>query len=165
MTFIIGNAFMLLAATIMVSLGFVKDKNKIIIFQTIQIMLLAIGDLLLGSIPGFVISIFACIRNVLTYFNKLTKPAKVILIILCSSVSLYFNNIGIFGILPVIVSVVYICFIDTKDICKYKLLEIFSNGVWFAHDFYIKGYIMAVFDVLSVTSNAITFVRLKFKKK
>lgn len=47
MNFIIGNAFMLLAATIMVSLGFVKDKNKIIIFQTIQIMLLAIGDLLL----------------------------------------------------------------------------------------------------------------------
>ena len=165
MNLFLGNFFMFLASMIMVSLGFVKDKKKIIFFQTIQIALIGIGDIILGSIPGFIISLFACTRNVLVYKNKLNRIGKIVLSTLSVTSSLLFNNIGLMGFLPAVVSAIYVWCIDTKDITKFKLLEIFSNSCWFMHDFYIKAYIIVIFDALSVCSNLFTFLKLKLKKK
>ena len=161
MNILIGNIIMFVASMIMVSLGILRDKKKIILLQTIQIFMMAIGSIFLCSIPGAIINLFACGRNMLAYYDKLNRNNKIILIILSVGCSLLFNNIGVWGLFPVISSVLYISLIDTKDVSKYKLLEVTSTSLWLAHDIHILAYTCVVFDILTILSNAITYVRLK----
>jgi hypothetical protein len=158
---LIGNAIMLIASLIMVGLGLIREKKKIILFQTFQIILMAIGSIFLCSVPGAVINLFACVRNMLAYHDKLNKNNKLILIILSVGFSLAFNNLGIWGLFPIISSILYICLVDTKDVSKYKLLEVISTSLWLVHDIHIFAYTCVVFDVFTIFTNVFTFVRLR----
>ncbi len=161
---IIGNVILFAASLIMVSLGLLKDKKQILLLQTIQIVMMGIGCLFLGSIPAAIINLFACARNMLAYFDKLNKNYKIILIILSTTFSFVFNNIGIFGIFPIISSILFVVFIDTKDIAKYKQLEMVSTSLWLIHDVYILAYSAAIFDVFTIATNAFGFFQVQKKK-
>lgn len=158
---IIGNAILFLASLIMVSLGLVKNKKQILLLQTIQIFMMGIGCLFLGSIPAAIINGFSCVRNILAYHDKLNRNSKMVLIALCTSCSLTFNNIGIWGIFPIISSILFVIFIDTKDVSKFKQLEIVSTSLWLAHDIHILAYSAVVFDILTIVTNAVAFTQLK----
>ncbi len=160
----IGNAILFLASLIMVSLGLVKNKKQILLLQTIQIFMMGIGCLFLGSIPAAIINGFSCVRNMLAYHDKLNPKSKSILIALCTSCSLTFNNIGIWGLFPIISSILFVIFIDTKDVSKFKQLEIVSTTLWLAHDIHILAYTAVIFDILTIATNAVAFVQLKQNK-
>lgn len=161
---LIGNFVLFAASLIMVSLGLFKNKKKILLMQTIQIFMMAIGCLFLGSIPATVINLFACARNILAYHDKLNKNNKIILIVFSSVISFVFNNIGIVGLFPIISSVLFILFVDTKDICRYKGLEITSTSLWLIHDVCVLAYSAAVFDIFTIITNLIGLCQIKKRK-
>ena len=146
---VVGNIILFAASLIMVSLGLLRNKKKILLLQTVQIFMMGIGCLFLGSVPAAIINLFACVRNILAYFDKPNKNYKVILIILCTGFSIIFNNIGIWGFFPIVSSILFVIFVDTKDISKYKQLEITSTSLWLVHDIYILAYSAAIFDVFT----------------
>ena len=115
----------------------------------------------LGTIPGAIISGFACVLNILAYNNKLTRNNKIILIILSVSFSLHFNNIGVWGLFPVAACILYISLIDTKEVTTYKMLEVVSTTLWLVHDAHILAYTCIIFDVFTIATNAITYLKLK----
>ena len=90
MKILIGNIIALIASVLMVYSGYVKNKKKILIIQTIQIILFALSDLVLGGITGTIINIISSIRNILCYKGKLNIISKVILIILSVAYNKYF---------------------------------------------------------------------------
>lgn len=161
---IIGNIIALIASLLMVYTGFLKNKKKIIFLQTIQILLYTVGNFLLNSIPGAIINILNCIRNILCYENKLGKKEKIIITILSIILTLKFNNLGIIGYLPGIISVSYIWLMTTKDVVKFKTLIIITTVLWFIHDIYIGLYTSAIFDFASIIANFISIYHIKTKK-
>lgn len=165
MNLFIGNFIALIACLLMVYLGLVKNKKRIIFLQTIQIFLLALSNLVLGGITGTIINSVSCFRNILCYYNKLGLKWKITINFIAVSLSLCFNDLGIIGMLPAVSMIVYTFFIDIKDIVKFKYLVIFTMITWLIYDVMIKAYVSAIFDFLNIIANIISIISIKKVKK
>ena len=163
-TILIANAIALIASLLMVYTGYIKKKEKILFFQTIQIGLSVISNLILGGITCAIINALGLIRNILCYKEKLNKIAQIILIILSILLGVYFNNLALIGLLPIISNVVYIVFMNIKDVIKFKYLIIFTMTLWLIYDIYIMSYTSAVFDLGTMIANIIAVIQIKRNK-
>ncbi len=160
---IIGNVIALISSIIMVSCGLIKKKKHIIYWQTIQMILFVISNLVLGGITGAIINAIGCFRNILCYKEKLNFNWKAIITIISIVLSLVFNNMGLIGLLPVISTTVYIWLMDIKDVVKFKYLIIFTMIMWSIYDFSIKSYTSVIFDILCIISNVIGIIKVRKK--
>ena len=165
MTLIIGNVIALVASILMVLAGLQKKKNKILFIQIIQIFLTIISNLVLGGYTGAIVNAISLVRDILLYKNKMGTKEKVLLIILSIGLSIAFNNLGIIGLLPLIATVVYILFMNTKNVIKFKYLIIFSMLMWLIYDLTIKSYVSGVFDILSVLANIFAIIQIHKKSR
>lgn len=161
MQIIIGNIVALIASIIMVYSGYLKKKNKILYTQTIQIGLSVLSNIILGGITGAIINAISCVRNILCYKEKLNNTSKIILIILATTLSLCFNNLGFIGLLPLISTITYILLMNTKNVIKFKYLIIYTMILWFCYDLYIKSYTSACFDFMCVIANFVSIIQIK----
>lgn len=162
---IIGNIIALIASILMVYSGMLKQKKKILYFQTVQIGMSVISNIILGGITGAIINALSMIRNILCYKNKLGLKEKIIITILAIILTFKFNNLGYIGLLPLISTVSYIWLINIKDVRKFKLLIIFTMLMWLIYDVVIKSYTSAIFDFMNIIANMLTLLQIKLVKK
>ena len=162
---IIGNIIALIASILMVYSGMLKQKKKILYFQTVQIGMSVISNIILGGITGAIINALSMIRNILCYKNKLGLKEKIIITILAIILTFKFNNLGYIGLLPLISTVSYIWLMNIKDVRKFKLLIIFTMLMWLIYDVVIKSYTSAIFDFMNIIANMLTLLQIKFVKK
>lgn len=158
---IIGNIIALIASLLMVYSGMLKQKKKILYFQTIQIGLSVISNLILGGISGAIINAISLIRNILCYKDKLKTKGKIVITLLATILILKFNNLGLLGFLPLISTVTYIWLMNIKNIKKFKILIAFTMLMWFIYDLAIKSYTSAAFDALNIIVNLVTIFKIK----
>lgn len=151
---------MLLASIFMVCVGLVKNNKTAISLQTGQMVLMTVGDIFLGSIPGAISSILAIVRNMLCYKHKLTKSGKIILIVVLSMCSLAFNNIGCLVLIPIFAASLFTWFVDTEDIISMKVLIIVNSFCWMIHDAYIQAYTVLPFDIMTIISTTISLIAI-----
>ncbi len=161
---ICGNVVALIGSILMVCSGIVKNRRKIIYIQTLQILCFTISDLILGGFTGAIVNLISIIRNILCYKDKLTNNIKMIIILISIVLSLSFNNLGFLGLLPLISTVVYTCFMNVKDTIKLKFLIIFTMIMWLIYEFIIHAYTSALFDFFNIIANTVTIYQLVHKK-
>lgn len=77
--------------------------------------------------------------------------------------TIIFNNLGFIGYLPLIGTVIFTIFIDSKDRFKFKMSLTFSIFMWLIYDFYIMSYTSAIFDFVSVIGGIIFVINSKVK--
>ena len=162
---IIGNIIALIASILMVYSGMLKQKKKILYFQTVQIGMSVISNIILGGITGAIINALSMIRNILCYKNKLGLKENIIITILAIILTFKFNNLGYIGLLPLISTVSYIWLMNIKDVRKFKLLIIFTMLMWLIYDVVIKSYTSAIFDFMNIIANMLTLLQIKLVKK
>ena len=162
---IIGNIIALIASILMVYSGMLKQKKKILYFQTVQIGMSVISNIILGGITGAIINALSMIRNILCYKNKLGLKEKIIITILAIILTFKFNNLGYIGLLPLISTVSYIWLMNIKDVRKFKLLIIFTMLMWLIYDVVIKSYTSAIFDFMNIIANMLALLQIKLVKK
>ena len=162
---IIGNIIALIASILMVYSGMLKQKKKILYFQTVQIGMSVVSNIILGGITGAIINALSMIRNILCYKNKLGLKEKIIITILAIILTFKFNNLGYIGLLPLISTVSYIWLMNIKDVKKFKLLIIFTMLMWLIYDVVIKSYTSAIFDFMNIIANMLTLLQIKLVKK
>lgn len=162
---LIGNIIALVASVIMVISGIVKEKKKVLFYQSVEVGLAVISYLFLGAISGAVINVINLIRNYLCYKDKLNVVLKIILTILSIVLVLYFNNEGLIGLLPLVCIIVYLWLITIKDIIKFKIMIISLMILWTIYDFVVKNYVAGVFDILTILANIISIISIKKKRK
>lgn len=158
---ILGNAIMLIASIVMVASGLVKNKKKLLTAQTIQIIIAAIGNGVLGSYSGMTSNFLSGFRNVLEYNKKLTNFTKSLIIVALIILTICFNDIGIIGWLPTISCVIFTIFVTIENIIVLKNIIIFCNILWTIHDFYIMAYTAMIFDILYILANIISIIKIK----
>ena len=162
---LIGNIIALVASIMMVISGIVKEKKKVLFYQSVEVGLAVISYLFLGAISGAVINVINLIRNYLCYKDKLNVVLKIILTILSIVLVLYFNNEGLIGLLPLVCIIVYLWLITIKDIIKFKIMIISLMILWTIYDFVVKNYVAGVFDILTILANIISIISIKKKRK
>ncbi len=165
MTVIIANIIDFLAAVLQVGSGAIKQKAKILIVQTIQLLMQAVSMLILGGVTGAVSNVLSCFRNFLCYKDKLTTAWKVILIAASIGFTILLNDQGLLGIIPAAVCTIYIIFMDIKDPIKFKILVTASFVPWAIYHFVIKSYTGAIFDAATVVTGTVTLFRMIREKK
>lgn len=161
---IIGNIIALIASILMVYSGMLKQKKKILHFQTVQIGLSVISNIVLGGITGAIINVLSLIRNILCYKDKLGLKEKIVITILATILTLKFNNLGYIGLLPLISTVSYVWLMNIKDVKKFKWLIVFTMLMWFIYDVVIKSYTSAIFDFMNIVANIVTLFQIKSVK-
>ena len=160
MTVIIANIIDFLAAMLQVGTGAIKEKTRILILQTVQLLMQALAMLLLGGVTGAISNVLSCFRNYLCYKDKLNIVWKVILIIASIAFTILLNEQGLLGIIPAVVCTVYIIFMDVKDPVKFKLLVTLSFIPWVIYHFMIKSYTGAFFDAATVVTGTVTLFKM-----
>ena len=160
MNIIIANIIDFVAAIVQVGSGAIKKKSRILIVQTVQLLMQAVSMLLLGGVTGAVSNVLSCFRNFLCYKDKLNVVWKVILIIASIGFTIALNDQGFLGIIPAAVCTIYIIFMDIKDPVKFKLLVTLSFVPWAVYHFILKSYTGAIFDVATVVTNAVTLFKM-----
>ena len=159
MNIIIGNIIMFIASIIMVCVGLLKTKKQVLVWQTIQISLMGVATVFLGSIPGLIANIVGVIRNLLGYHGKLNRVAQILICVAAVASTLLFNNIGWFGLLPIAAAVLYTLFMNTPDVRKLKFLILVTLILWMIHDFYVKSYVSCAFNAFSIVTCVIGIFR------
>lgn len=165
MELIIGNIIALIASLIMVGTGLIRNKKKIIYFQSIEIGLYVISNFILGGYPGAIINIINFVRNILCYKDKLGTKEKGIIGLISIILTVLFNNLGIIGYLPLLASLIYLYLMNIKGIIKFKILTIITMIMWFIYDFTIKSYTSSLFDALTVLTSMVAICQVIRKKK
>jgi hypothetical protein len=161
---LIGNAIMLISSILMMLAGLPKKKQTCLFLQTIQIFGMAIGNLFLGSFPGFFINCCSGTRNLLASKGKLNNFAKIAIIIISGIISCLYNDIGILVIFPLLSLATFTIFMDTNNTVLFKWLVISGNVLWFVHDIFIMSYVAVAFDILGTITNLIGIYRIKKEK-
>ena len=161
---IIGNIIALIASILMVYSGMLKQKKKILYFQTVQIEMSVISNIILGWITGAIINALSLIRNILCYKDKLLLKEKIVITFLAIILTFKFNNLGCIGLLPLISTVSYIWLMNVKNVKKFKLLIAFTMLMWFIYDIVIKSYASAIFDFMNIVANIVTVFQIKSVK-
>ena len=165
MIIVTANVIDFLAALIQVGSGSIKKKAKILAVQIIQLMMQSVSMLLLGGITGAVNNVLSCLRNYICYKEKMNAVWKAVLIVASIALTLLLNDQGLLGLIPVVVCTVYILLMDIKDPIAFKLLVTLTFVPWVFYHFYLGAYVAAVFDVLTILSNAVTlFLMIKEKR-
>lgn len=159
-----GNIVALIGSILMVYAGSAKDRKKIIYIQTLQILAFTISTLILGGFTGTIVNLISIVRNILSYKDRLTNSIKVILILLCVTLSLIFNNLGLWGLLPLLSTIIYTCFMNVKNTIKLKLLIISTMFLWLIYDILIHSYTSAVFDFFTIIAHTVTIYQLSHEK-
>ena len=165
MNIIIANIIDFIAAIVQVGSGAIKQKTKILIVQTIQLLMQAVSMLLLGGVTGAVSNVLSCFRNFLCYKEKLNLAWKIVLIAASIAFTIALNDQGFLGIIPAAVCTIYIIFMDIKDPIKFKLLVTLSFVPWMFYHFILKSYTGAIFDAATVVTNSITLYKMVKEKK
>ena len=164
MTIVTANVIDFIAALIQVSSGTIKQKAKILVVQTIQLLMQAVSMLLLGGVTGAVSNVLSCYRNYLCYKEQLNGFWKSILIVASAVMTILLNEQGFLGIIPAAVCTIYIMFMDIKDPVKFKLLVTLSFVPWMFYHFALKSYVGAIFDAATILTNVITLYFMIRKK-
>ena len=162
---LIANIIDFLASMLMVASGSIKKKAKILAVQIVQLLMQSVSMLLLGGITGAVNNVLSCLRNYLCYKDKLNIFWKAALIAVSIGLTLLLNDQGLLGLIPVVVCTVYILLMDIKDPIAFKLLVTLTFVPWVFYHFYLGAYVAAIFDTLSVITNAVTLgIMIKEKR-
>ena len=160
MTVIIANIIDFVAALIQTASGTIRQKQKILAVQILQLLLQATSMAMLGGMTGAVSNILSCWRNYLCYKDKLTAFKKFLLIAASILMTVLLNDQGIWGILPAAVCTVYILLMDVKDPVKFKLLVTVSFVPWMFYHFAIRSYVGAFFDFATIVTNSATLAAM-----
>ena len=164
MNIVIANGIDFVAALIQVGSGSIKKKSRILVVQTVQLLMQAVSMLLLGGVTGAVSNVLSCYRNYLCYRERLSTGWKIILIAASVGMTILLNRQGMLGVIPAVVCTVYIMLMDMKDPIKFKLLVTVSFIPWLIYHAALKAFVGAFFDGATVITNAVTLC-LMIKEK
>jgi len=157
---VIGNIVAFSGALIMISIGFIKGKSRILIVQCVQFLVMGIGNLILGGFTGFLTNIVSMLRNLYSFKFKYNWPVKLVFIAAQVALAVRVNNLGLIGWLPIIAASAFTWFLDVKSDLGIKILIVTTQVPWLIYDLYIKSYTGSVFDILSIITNTVGIIMI-----
>ena len=157
---ILGNALSLVGCIMMVAIGFVKKKEKILHYQCVQFGFMAAGNLVLGGMSGTIANVVGIFRNLAFAKNKGGWGLKARFILIQLVISFVCWIPDVFELLPIVATVIFVLFLDTKSDVLFKAINILAMAMWVVYDFSNRNYVAFIFDILTIVSSAMAMVSL-----
>ena len=158
---IIGNIIAFLGCGLMVLVGFIKEKRRILSVQCIQFTLQGASNLILGGYSGFIANVVSILRNRAFARFKNTVWLKLFFIVLQVVLSYKSLTSGFISWLPLLAAVLFTWFLDVKSEVRLKLVIISTQVLWMIYDFVHLNYVAVAFDIFTMVSNSIGIYMLR----
>ncbi len=162
---IIANVISVISCTMMVLIGLIKNKNKILLSQCVQFTLMGVSHYLLGGMGGVWATVVSILRNLAFFKFKVTVPLKIFFVILSVVLSLGTVTINPVTWLPILATSLFTWIIDSEDIIKFKNVMILTVCMWFVYDAYHLNFVSAAFDAFTVVSTGYSVWSIKKERK
>lgn len=160
-TIILANAIAFAASCIMVGIGLIRDKRRILLTQCAQFSLNAVSNLLLGGVSGCISNIVAIVRNLCSVKGDLSLPLKIAFCVFHCALTVLVSRGGALEILPILATCVYTFALNTKSPVFLKCVMAFAQAMWLVYDFQYKNYVAFTFDACTICSVLVSIAVLK----
>ena len=158
---LIANIISLVGAVIMVVIGFIPERSRILKLQCVQWLILGIANVMLGGVTGLISNLVSIVRNLWSLKRELTRPVILFFIVLQIALSIPFNTLGLLGWLPTIAAIAFTLFLNSKDARVLKLAIIFGQVLWSIFDFSLMNYSAFAFDIFTIISSLVGIWQLR----
>lgn len=152
---VLGNLAALIGCVMMVLIGFIRKKERILLAQCLQFGFLGLGNLLLGATAGFISGIVSVTRNLVFYKVKGTVGLKLIFIAAQVILTACFWNGTLIECVPILSAILLTWFLDTKSDVLFKVVIIAVQVLWAIYDWHYINYVAFTADILTMVSNCI----------
>ncbi len=162
---LIGNAVALAACTVMMLVGFIHEKKRIIAAQCLQFTLMGISNIFLGATVGWIANIISIVRNALFIKVKPGKGLKIFFIAAQALFSLSAMTPNPISWLPLIAVGTLTWYIDCEDVIKFKWVIMITLALWTVYDLCHMNFISGWFDIFTVISTGYSIYKIKGRAK
>lgn len=161
MTVLLGNLVSLLGCLLMVAVGFIRKKERILTVQCFQLALMGAGNLILGAFSGVIANLVGIVRNLVFTKKQVTLPMKLLFIAVQLVLSLSALQNGMIEWLPILAMGLFTWFLDTKSEVTLKIIIMITTVMWLVYDLWYQNYVAMTFDIMTLISNAIGIILVK----
>ena len=152
---LLGNIVAFSGCIIMVLIGFVKEKKKILLLQCVQCAFMGTGNLLLGGVSGFISNGVSIVRNLVLLKYENTPVLKIGFIAVQVLLTVLTGDGSMIQWLPVIATVIFVCCFDLKNVVAFKSVLTIGQSLWLIYDLFYYNYVAVVFDMMTLISTVI----------
>ena len=147
---IIANIISFLGCGLMVLVGLIKEKRRILSVQCVQFTLQGASNLMLGGTSGFIANIVSIARNIA--FSKLKNTVWLKLLFIALQLVLSWSSLisGLIHWLPFLAAVLFTWFLDVKSEVRLKIVIISTQIMWLIYDFVHMNYVAVAFDCFTM---------------
>lgn len=144
----------------------VKEKNKILLFQSLFSFFFFLQYILLGVYSAGILNLVSLIRNIVYYknTNKISTYSIIILTFLvgliCTICDMK-NYIFIISVIPLIINLLYAYSLSKNNIVLIKKVFLVCSIIWVMYDYFVKAYIGLICNSLEMLSYVMYFIRSK----
>lgn len=158
---IIANAIALAASFIMVGIGLIRDKRRLLLTQCAQFGLMGLSNLLLGGLSGCISNFISIARNLCCVSRNMSSALKVGFSAVQVALTLLVSRGGALEVLPILATIVYTFCLDTKNPVFLKCIMAGTQSMWVVYDFAMRNYVAFTFDVFTICSILVSIAMLK----
>ncbi len=152
---LLGNIISFVGCGLMVFIGFIKKRERIIVLQCFQFAIQAVGHFVLGAYMGSITCVVSLLRNVVFARRNVTVRLKLIFILIQLLLSVGGLGDGWIAWMPVLAAVLFTWFLDTKSGVVLKTVIIITQVMWLIYDFSNLNYAAVAFDTFTIVSTTI----------
>ena len=152
---LISNLLSLVAQLLTINISLSENKIKILYMQFISMGFFALSSLLLKGYSAVVVDCVGIIRNIVVLKELNNRYVEYAFIVITIVLGILFNNMGFWGLLPLMANLLQTYAVMKKDLSmsSLKLLFGISFACWSLYDYLINNYVGAVFGLISVYIN------------
>ena len=160
---LVGNLLSMIGCVMMVAIGFVRKKERILGLQCIQFTILGLANVVLGAFTGAVSGVVGIVRNLV--FTKIgsSVPWKLLFLAVQAVLALQTNPQGLLDWVPILSGSLFTWYIDLKSETGFKTMIISAQSMWLVYDLCYSNYVSAAFDVFTMLSNLVGIVMIRRK--
>ncbi len=163
---ILGNIISILGCTVMVLVGLIREKKRILEVQCLQFTLMGISHGLLGGWGGVASCATSIARNLVVFkTGGFTKKLKFVFIAIMGVLSVATITLNPISWIPFIATAVFTWYIDSEDVIKFKWVMIITVLMWLVYDLSHLNFVSTAFDAFTAISTYVSIVQIKKKKK
>lgn len=165
-TILIGNIIAFVGCSLMVFVGLIKEKKRILSVQCLQFAIQGASNLILGGFTGFIANVVSIIRNVVFSKVRSTVALKMLFVAVQLLLSAGSLGDGVISWLPVLAAALFTWFIDVESEVILKIVIIVTQILWLVYDLCHTNYVSAAFDVFTMISTVVgIYLILRDKNK
>lgn len=160
-----ANLIDLAASLVQIWSGAVKEKKKILFWQTVMFGMQTVSMTMLGAYTGAVSNLLSILRNILCCKDRVTPLVKGLLIAAQLFVSVLFGEGTLVSWLPFVCCTVFILFMDEKDPIRFKAMVTLTFVPWVFYFFHYRSYTGAAFAAVTIAANILSLRQMIREKK